>query len=99
MDEFNKETNKAHDAESNGCGNCNLLEFTAIWLCASFHQSDGIFGEQTARFTEFDNLIHVCRLIAEITKKNNKNIKNLLVIVFEIGNLKSISMGNDNALE
>lgn len=60
MDEFNKETDEAHDTETDGGGNCDFLEFTTIWLCASFHQTDWIFGKQTAWFAEFNDLIHFC---------------------------------------
>lgn len=72
MDEFDEETNKSHDAESDGCGNCDFLEFATVWFCAPFNQSDGVFGEQAAWLTEFDNLIHVCRLSAETAQKRRK---------------------------
>lgn len=58
VDEFDEETDEAHDAESNSGSNSNLLEFTAIWFCAPFHQTNGIFGEQTAGLTEANKLIH-----------------------------------------
>lgn len=58
MDEFNEETNETHNTETDGGGNCDFLEFPTIWLRASFHQTDGVFGKQTAWFTESNNLIH-----------------------------------------
>lgn len=36
VDEFYEEANESHDAESDGGGDCNLLELTAIGLGASF---------------------------------------------------------------
>lgn len=58
MDEFDKETDETHDTETDGGGDRNLLEFTTIGFCASFDQTDGVLGKQTAWFAKFDNLIH-----------------------------------------
>lgn len=58
MNQFHEETNKSHDAETDGRGNGNLLEFSSIGFRATLHQSQRILGEQTGRLTEFDNLIH-----------------------------------------
>lgn len=58
MNEFHEETNESHDAETNGGGNGDLLEFSSIWFCATLNQSNGVLGEGAARFTVFDNFIH-----------------------------------------
>lgn len=58
MDQFNEETNEAHDAETNSGGNGNLLELFAIGFGATFHQTDGVLGEDTTGFTEFNNFVH-----------------------------------------
>lgn len=75
MDEFNEETNEAHDTETDGGGDSNLLKFTTIWFCAPFHQTNGIFGKQTSWFAEFDNLIHFLRLIVgwSVNEKKEHN--------------------------
>lgn len=39
MDEFDEETNEAHNTESDGCGNSYLLVFLSIWFGASFDQA------------------------------------------------------------
>lgn len=85
MDEFDEETDEAHDAEANRCGNSDFLEFTTVWLCATFHQSDGILCKYTAWFAEFNNLIHfkcvrfLLLAIWNVIEKKNETI-NLLFI-------------------
>lgn len=58
VDEFDKESNEAHDGKSNCCCHGNLLEFFSIWLCASFDESDGVLDELPAGLHELHDLIH-----------------------------------------
>lgn len=54
MNEFDEESNETHDAEADGCGNSNLLEFTSVRFRATLHQTQWVLGEQAAWFTEFN---------------------------------------------
>lgn len=58
VDEFDEESNEAHDGKSNCCSHSNLLEFFSVWFCASFDQSDGVLDELPAGLHELHNLIH-----------------------------------------
>lgn len=72
MDQFDKETDKAHNAETNGGGDSDLLEFFAVGFGATFYQTDRVLGESASRFTEFHNFIHggfLLRYSTKITKK------------------------------
>lgn len=58
VDEFYEESNESHDAESNGCGDSDLLELPTVGFRASFDKSEGIFGESTSGLIYFQDLIH-----------------------------------------
>lgn len=40
VNKFHEETNETHNAETNSCGNCNLLKFLTIGFCATFDESN-----------------------------------------------------------
>lgn len=58
VDQFDKETDEAHYTEAHGGGDSNLLEFLAIGLRATFHQTNGVLGKGASWFTEFHYFIH-----------------------------------------
>lgn len=37
MDEFHEESDESHDAEADGGGDCDLLEFSTVGLCATLN--------------------------------------------------------------
>merc|ERR1712012_540760 len=59
MDQFDEETNEAHNGKSDSCRHGNLLELFSIWLGTFLNQSDRIFGELLSRFNKLHNLIHL----------------------------------------
>ena len=56
MDQFNKESDKAHDRETDSCCESDFLKFFLVWFSTSSNQSDRIFGEL---FAWFDELVDV----------------------------------------
>lgn len=74
VDEFHEESNESHDAETDGGGNSDLLEFPSVGLCATFHQTKWVLGKQTSWLSEFDNLIHFSGLGASTGKWKEKKM-------------------------
>lgn len=58
MDEFDEESDKSHDAETDSSGHCNFLKFLAVRFRATLHESKGILGELTPGFNVRHDLIH-----------------------------------------
>lgn len=58
MDEFDEESDEAHDCKPDRCGHGDFLEFFSIWLGASFDEPNGILDELPAGLNELRYLIH-----------------------------------------
>lgn len=70
MYQFYEESNEAHDAESDGSSDSDLLELFPVRLCASPDQSDGVLSELLARLDELSDLIHYFEFIKLLDLSN-----------------------------
>lgn len=58
VNQFDKESDKAHDGKADGGCDGNFLELFAVWFRATTNQTDGVAGKLFARVDEGDDLIH-----------------------------------------